>query len=131
MPVLEQINVGIVGGVGRGGAFREAIEANGARIHAVCDIRAEKLDECMRTMNASEKYVEYAEMLDKSELDAIVIGTPMPFHAPQTIGALEKGLHPFELLYFQGKGGRGLRMGISGPGLNEENIPAGMFFHSP
>ena len=56
MPVLEQINVGIVGGVGRGGAFREAIEANGARIHAVCDIRVEKLDECMRTMNASEKY---------------------------------------------------------------------------
>ncbi|MCJ7681650.1 MAG: PA14 domain-containing protein, partial [Candidatus Aminicenantes bacterium] len=45
--------------------------------------------------------------------------------------ALEKGLHPFELLYFQGKGGRGLRMGISGPGLNEEDIPAGMFFHSP
>ncbi|MFH2041388.1 MAG: metallophosphatase, partial [Acidobacteriota bacterium] len=45
--------------------------------------------------------------------------------------ALEKGLHPIELLYFQGKGGRGLKMGISGPGLNEEDIPAGMFFHSP
>ncbi|MBU1338823.1 MAG: chitobiase/beta-hexosaminidase C-terminal domain-containing protein [Acidobacteria bacterium] len=45
--------------------------------------------------------------------------------------ALEKGLHPFELRYFQGKGGRGLRMGISGPGLAAEDIPAGMFFHSP
>ena len=45
--------------------------------------------------------------------------------------ALKKGIHVFELRYFQGKGGRGLQMGISGPGLNEDKIPASMFYHPP
>jgi predicted dehydrogenase/GNAT superfamily N-acetyltransferase len=93
MPVLERLNVGIVGAVGRGGTFRAAFQATGARIHAVCDIQRDKLDECMRRLGATEKYDDYALMLDKSDLDAVVIGTPMQFHVPQSIMALERGLH--------------------------------------
>ena len=32
-------------------------------------------------------------MLEASELDAVIIGTPMPLHVPQSIAALSKGLH--------------------------------------
>jgi hypothetical protein len=39
MGVLEKLNVGIVGAAGRGGSFRAGLEANGARIHAVCGVR--------------------------------------------------------------------------------------------
>jgi len=93
MAVLEKLNVGLVGAVGRGGSFRAGFEANGARIHAVCDLRAEALAECMHRMGASEKYADYGEMLEKSELDAVVVGTPMPLHVPQSIAALERNLH--------------------------------------
>jgi predicted dehydrogenase/ribosomal protein S18 acetylase RimI-like enzyme len=85
--------VGIVGAAGRGGSFRAAFEANGARIHAVCDIQKDRLDECMRALGADEKYDDYEKMLEKSELDAVAIGTPMQFHVPQSVMAIERGLH--------------------------------------
>jgi len=87
------LKVGLVGAVGRGGTFRAALEANGARIHAVCDVQAEKLDACAERFGASEAYADYDEMLARSDLDAVVVGTPMPLHVPQSVAALGRGLH--------------------------------------
>ncbi len=93
MTSLEKLNVGIVGAAGRGRSFKAGLEAAGARIRAVCDIRADRLDGCARLLGADEKYSDYADMLEKSDIDAVVVGTPMQFHVPQSILALEKGLH--------------------------------------
>jgi len=41
--------------------------------------------------------------------------------------ALEGGWHPFELVYFQGKGGLGLDVSWRGPGFEKTPIPAGVF----
>ena len=38
-------------------------------------------------------FVDYSAMLDSGMIDAVLIGSPMQFHAQQTIAALEKGLH--------------------------------------
>jgi predicted dehydrogenase len=38
-------------------------------------------------------YTDYVEMLERSDLDAVIIGTPMHLHAPQSIAALERDLH--------------------------------------
>ena len=91
--LLGSINFGIIGAAGRGGSFRLGIEATGARIHAVCDIREDKLDEAVEKLGASEKYADFEEMLEKSEIDAVVVGTPMPYHAPQAVRALQAGKH--------------------------------------
>jgi hypothetical protein len=42
--------------------------------------------------------------------------------------ALAKGLHQIRLEYFQGAGGSGLALRISGPGLKEQPVPAKMLF---
>jgi len=42
--------------------------------------------------------------------------------------ALVKGIHQIRLEYFQGAGGSGLAMRVSGPGLKKQNIPAQMLF---
>ena len=92
--VLEKINLGIVGACGRGGAFKAACdELDDVRVHAVCDINEEKLDEAASRLGASEKYLDYEEMLDASELDAVIVGTPMQLHVDQAILALERDLH--------------------------------------
>lgn len=93
MSIVESLNVALVGASGRGGVFRAALEANGARIHAVCDIREQTLEESAQRLGARERYTDYEQMLDRSELDAVVIGTPMPLHVPQSIAALERGIH--------------------------------------
>ena len=88
-----QINVGLVGAAGRGGSFRAALEANGARVRAVCDIRADALEECKQRMGADLAYADYDQMLAEADVDAVVIGTPMPLHVPQAVAALERGIH--------------------------------------
>ncbi|MFN0135921.1 MAG: alpha-L-fucosidase [Phycisphaerae bacterium] len=45
--------------------------------------------------------------------------------------ALEAGLHPFVLTYFQGAGERGLRVSYEGPGLPKGAIADDLWFHVP
>ncbi len=87
------LKFGIAGAAGRGGSFRAALAANGARVQAVCDIKEDALHEAARTLGADEKYTDFATMLEQANLDAVVIGTPMQFHVPQSILALERGIH--------------------------------------
>ncbi len=94
MALINKLNIGIVGAAGRGASFRAAFDAHPlTRIHAVCDVRQDTLEEAARVLGATEMYTDYDEMLATSEIDAVVIGTPMQFHAPQAIAALERNIH--------------------------------------
>ena len=94
MAVLGKLNIGVMGAAGRGASFRAPFDAHPkTRIHAVCDLRQDALEETARKLGASETYTDYAEMLERSEIDAVVIGTPMHFHAAQAILALEQNIH--------------------------------------
>ena len=94
MNTLEQLNIGIVGACGRGAGFKGACDAlETVHIHAVCDTRTDLVAEAAERFGASEHYEDFGDMLSSSELDAVIIGTPMPFHASQCIAALERGIH--------------------------------------
>ena len=94
MTILTELNIGIVGACGRGASFRRACDAlDNVRIHAVCDTNVEKLPAAADLLGADEQYSQYDQMLASSDLDAVIIGTPMHLHAPQSIAALEHGLH--------------------------------------
>ena len=92
---VSKIHLGIVGACGRGGSFRHALAylQDKVLVQAVCDINAAALPQAAQQLGAAEQYTEYEEMLARSALDAVLIGTPMPLHVPQAIAALERGLH--------------------------------------
>ena len=85
------IRVGLVGAAGRGGNFRTAFEACGAKISAICDLRPEALQEWPDATVL--RFTDYEQMLDRADLDAVVVGTPQHLHARQAIAALQRGLH--------------------------------------
>lgn len=94
MGVLERLNIGVVGACGRGGSFGRVFDLlESVRVHAVCDINEAELHDAALRLGASEEYADYETMLERSELDAVILGTPMPFHVPQTISALRRGIH--------------------------------------
>jgi len=94
MQTIEQLNIGIVGAAGRGASFKSAIEDNpAARIHAICDINADALEKVAADYGVSQTYTDYTTMLEQADVDAVVIGTPMQFHAPQAMQALQKNIH--------------------------------------
>ena len=92
--MTSELKIGIVGAVGRGQSFRVAFDANPVtHIHAVCDVNEEQLPEAQELLGAEQAYTDYEQMLEKSGVDAVVVGTPMPFHAPMAIEALDRGVH--------------------------------------
>ena len=94
MSTVGRLNLGIVGACGRGGSFGRVFDAlDGARIHAVCDTNRDGLPAARERLGATEAYADYGEMLAYSELDGVILGTPMPFHVPQAIAALARGIH--------------------------------------
>lgn len=90
----DRLRIGIVGAAGRGRSFFAACNAHPrARVHAVCDLNEEGARQVAAENDVDRVFTDYAAMLDSGEVDLVVIGTPMPFHAPQAIAALERGVH--------------------------------------
>jgi len=90
----DKLKLGIVGACGRGASFKAACDALATvTVHAVCDCCAQDLPAARERLGAREQYTDYGEMLEKSDLDAVILGTPMHLHAPQAVAALERNLH--------------------------------------
>jgi len=94
MSTPERVALGVVGAAGRGGTFKRVIDAiDGVYVRSVCDVRRDALDEARVRLGAESAYTDYQEMLEAGGVDAVLIGTPMPLHVPQSIAALERGIH--------------------------------------
>jgi predicted dehydrogenase len=65
-------------------------------ITALCDVDAGFLDVARAEVApAARLYRDYREMLEKEELDAVVVSAPDHHHAPATSLALRRGLHVY------------------------------------
>jgi len=90
----EKIRFGIIGAAGRGSSFVRSLEANPAtEIAALCDIREDEVRKNAAELGVKHVFIEDRALLDSGEIAAVVIGTPMQFHAPQAIMALERDIH--------------------------------------
>jgi hypothetical protein len=79
-------------------------------------------------------YTFYSDSDDGTQLfihDQLVVNNDYRHGMTEKMGemALEKGYHPLKLLFFQGKGGKGLRLSISGPGMDKTIIPPEKLYH--
>ena len=91
---MDTIRFGIVGAVGRGNSYVRALTAHpDTRLVALCDIRLEEARKSAAELEVEGVYDNMEAMLDAGGVDAVVIGTPMQFHAPQAIAALERDIH--------------------------------------
>ena len=77
-----------------------------AKTTAICGRSRQNAEKIARTWGIPQIYSDYRAMIDRADLDAIVIATPNDSHYPITMKALEKGLHvlcekPIALTYPQ------------------------------
>ncbi len=101
----DQLLVGVIGAAGRGGSLGKIFHSHLAtRVHALCDINFDSSREGwgsdwavprMEEFGVDLVYADAEEMLDKAGVDIAIIGTPMPLHVPQSLMALERGIHVF------------------------------------
>lgn len=88
------VKIGIVGVRGlstlQGLKAREDVE-----IKAMCDLGEEQLESARNSIGLEKEncYRVYEDMLEKADIDAVIIATPMQCHVPQAILALQAGKH--------------------------------------
>ncbi|AMY08098.1 Inositol 2-dehydrogenase [Luteitalea pratensis] len=95
-PVTGAIATGIIGTGGRGTADLGAVLEHG-KVAAVCDVKADRMkaaaDVAMRDTPA--QYADYRRVLDRKDIEAVVIATPPHLHAEMAVAALQAGKHVY------------------------------------
>lgn len=85
------IKVGIVGA--RGLSTIKGMQANpNVEVTALCDLDGDFVKKRSEEFNIPNHYRIYEDMLE-SDIDAVVIATPMQCHVPQALAALDAGKH--------------------------------------
>ncbi len=89
----ETINIGCIGTGGRcRRLMQELSNIDGVRITAVADIWDVHLAEGAKLADPRAKqFKDYRELLDQSDVDAVLIGSPDHWHVPMTIDACTAG----------------------------------------
>lgn len=89
----ETINVGAIGVGGRAIALLSALrKLNGVRLTAVCDVWDQRVFAGAKiAAPGAFQTARWQEILDRKDLDAVVIATPDHWHSPLTISACEAG----------------------------------------
>ena len=88
---MGTIKVGIVGARGLS-TVTGFNSIPGVKVEALCDLNEGLLVSQADKLNIPKRYRIYEDMLE-SDIDAIVVSTPMQLHFAQTIQALEAGKH--------------------------------------
>ncbi len=93
----SQVQMAIIGAGGRG--FYHITHLNGldgGRLVAACDIYQPNLDKAVNGSKDKPKgYKDYREVLNRNDIDAVLIATPLSTHFPITRDALLAGKHVF------------------------------------
>jgi predicted dehydrogenase len=97
----DRINIGVIGNGGRGTyvgrKFAEIGVANGntSQIVAVCDVYQRRLTHAKEFYAAKfqpvDAYLDYKEVLNRSDIDAVIVATPDHWHAPIALAAMDVG----------------------------------------
>jgi len=89
----ERINVGIIGAGGQGrGDWGRFIKQPDVNPVAVCDVYKPHLEKALATANGqAQGYKDFRKLLERKDIDAVIVTTPDHWHAIPTIMACQAG----------------------------------------
>jgi len=93
------VRIGIVGLGGEGrGALLKNVDPAFADVRALCDIHPGQLALADKILAEAKRpparhYEDWKEMLQKEDLEAVILAPPLWLHADMTVGCLEAGKH--------------------------------------
>ena len=91
------INVGVIGTGSRGNFLMDEMrKLENIRITDMCDIYAPHLQQAWeRNGKKGQKHTHYRRLLENKEIDAVFVVTPLVYHGPQSLAALDAGNHVY------------------------------------
>ena len=89
----EKLNIGVIGVGGRGDADLHAVASE--NIVALCDIDDHALDRAMMQFPKAARYNDFRKLLERKDIEAVVVATPDHVHAFATTLALSQRRHVY------------------------------------
>lgn len=89
---MSTVKVGVLG-AGRGAGLARSMKlAPSLELAALCDENEERLSAAAASTGVTQTYTTYQALLD-SDVDAIIVASPMPLHVEHSVQALTAGKH--------------------------------------
>ncbi len=97
VPSSDQIRLGIIGPGSRGQELmRYFLRVPGVRVAGLCDVYEPRFAAARKiTGEDTPVYRDHRRLLEARDLDAIIVATPLSFHAEHVIAALQSGRHVY------------------------------------
>ena len=94
----DRIHFGVIGcggmGTGHLGGLVKRSDQDNIRVLAVCDVYQRRLTRA-RKISGADGQADYRKLLDRKDLDAVVIATPDHWHGKIAIDAMQAGKHVY------------------------------------
>jgi predicted dehydrogenase len=94
----DRINMAVIGCGGMGTGHLNALvkrgETDKVRVVAVCDVYQRRLVRA-KSISGAEAYLDYRKVLDRKDLDAVLIATPDHWHGKIAIEAVDSSKHVY------------------------------------
>jgi len=93
----DLLKVGIIGpGVEGRNVMSHCAKVPGVKFTAVCDIFEPNLQKGLEIAGEGAKsFADYRDMLEKADMDAVMVAVPLNLHCEMTLAALDAGKHVF------------------------------------
>ena len=94
----DRLNLGFIG-LGNMGSHHlknlmERVEEDNVRCTAVCDVYQKRVSRAVDVSKA-EGYLDYRKLLERKDVDAVLVATPDHWHSEMAVNALEAGKHVY------------------------------------
>ena len=91
----ERLNFGVIGVGSMGTVHLKDLVQRGdeenIRCVAVCDVYRKRVNRAMGIMGKGDGYLDFRKLLDRKDIDAVIIVTPDHWHAKLAMDAMESG----------------------------------------
>jgi len=87
----DKIQIGLIGCGGQGSGDARNAESLGAKVVALCDVDANRLDRAKQRFSGAKGYHDFRELLQRKDVDAIVCGTVDHWHTLVSMAAMQAG----------------------------------------
>lgn len=92
----DRINVGVIGTGGRGLNLIETIaEIEGMEVTSCCDILPFRLERALSLCSGAKGHADYRALLEQSDLDMVIVATPLNTHFDIVKDSLGTGNHVY------------------------------------
>lgn len=87
----DKLNIGVIGVANQGNYNLNNVASQ--NIVALCDVDEKKLAAAAQKFPSAKTYIDFRRLIDRKDIDAIVIATPDHTHAVAAVAALKSGRH--------------------------------------